>query len=140
MGIPRVNWPGESGAYKAIQMYVDRMAYLRFGEVPDDPESRGDRRKPYFNLILMRALHDFGIFFKGVYPAPVGERYNVVGMWRFQVDVGKKVVRPLPAKLVGRNTHYNVGIDRVHLEAIFGLEREWRLVNSVYVPMRTIVS
>lgn len=122
--IPIDNW-SEAGKYggvgKVIQLYVDDKPYLRFRG------HESDTSKISHGKMLRDILDEMNIPYETVMdktrkdlPAPTGQRYRVVGVgYYILTGVGGFHL------LSDKNTDYNMGIDKKHLEEIIRLSLEW---------------
>ncbi|MBI2575404.1 hypothetical protein HYV82_05980 [Candidatus Woesearchaeota archaeon] len=107
--LPAINWPGASGSYKVVQLYLgegpDRRPYLRFQE-------GGVISHAGILLGLAGLLGRQCPFLMGL-PHLISEWYRFVGAGYADVNVEKK-----EAEFYGGSGSYPMGISSKHLEAI----------------------
>ena len=124
-----VNWPSESGEYKAMQIYFGEEPYLRIGYEPESGSS-GD----FHGTILMRFLRsELDILDHGWILAPPlmmteipdsedkEGRYEAVGAIKLKIDAENKTLREC-----GRSKNYpTLYFNSEHMDAILEKEESW---------------
>jgi|GEM_PF-2218089 len=117
---PNVECPEESGRYKAVQVTLDGVPYLRLRLQAEGAQHAGMLRD-----FLAAAGVDYateesrGV---GKIPARIGERYSVDGMGWADVDTKKRT-----AVFYGLSSDYGLVISAEHIERIRPHAGGWTL-------------
>ena len=126
LGIPRINWPNESGTYKVVQLDMEGQPYLRFADrIGDDPLHTKILESLFSDLDRDYPFTEVGDLYKSVAPALESDWYKVHGMGKADVNLEKR-----EATFKGISYDYNIEISESHLNSLKPYAPEWKFVKQ----------